>query len=115
MIRTSFSMYRLPLVSKTRLSSSSFSREVDTGAAVAKHVQEVKVASPLVLVKRPAKTTPCLDNIILAHWWRLTRVGGDVRVLFKDVFPNLVNRDKDFFHVLLNRSDGNSCAVPHAQ
>ena len=99
----------------TGLSSSSFSREVDTGAAVAKHLQEVKVASPLVLVKRPAKTTPRLDNIILAHWWRLTRVGGDVRVLFKDVFPSFLNRDKDCFQVLLNKSEGNSCAVPQGQ
>ena len=36
MIRTSCSRKRLPLVSKTSLSSSSFSREGDTGATVAK-------------------------------------------------------------------------------
>ena len=76
MIRTSCSRKRLPLVSKTSLSSLSFSREGDTGATVAKQEKEVIVASHVVLLKRPTKTTPWWDRMILAHWWRLTRVGG---------------------------------------
>ena len=38
-----------------------------------------------------------------------------MRVVFKDVFPNFLNIDKDFFQVLLNKREGNSCAVPQGQ
>ena len=86
-IPTSFSKYRLPLVSRTRLSSSSISWEVDTGGAVAKQLQVFKLTIPVVEVKRPAKITPCLDKITLAHWCRLTWVGGDVVIgTFSHIF-----------------------------
>ena len=49
---------------------------------MAKQEQEVIVASPVVLLKRPAKTTPWWDRMILAHWWRLTKAGGMCVICF---------------------------------
>ena len=115
MIPTSLSKNRLPLVSMTMLSSSSISWEVDTGGAVAKQLQVVRLTIPVVEDKRPANTTPCLVKMTLAHWCRLTRVGGDVVIVFREIFSNFLSIDKDFFQVLLNKRAGNSCAVPQGQ
>ena len=62
-------------------------------------MQDVILASPAVLLKRPAKTTPWWDRMILAHTWRLTKVGGDVLILLWDIFPNCLKKDNDFFKV----------------
>ena len=77
MIPTSLSKYRLLLVSRTMLSSSSISWEVDTGGAVSKQLNVVRLTIPVGEVKRPANITPCIDKITLANWCRLTWVGCD--------------------------------------
>ena len=108
MIPTSLSKYRLPLVSRTMLSSSSISWEVDTGGAVSKQLQVVRLTIPVVEVNRPANITPCLDKMTLAHWCRLTWVGGDDVIVFGDIFSSFLSIARDFFHVLLNKRSGKS-------
>ena len=115
LVPTSLSKNRLPLVSRTMLSSVSISREVDTGGAVSKHEQVVRLTIPAAEVNRPANITPCLVNMTLAHWCRLTWVGGDDVIVFGDIFSNFLSIAKDFVHALLNKRAGKSCALPQGQ
>ena len=103
------------LVSRKMLSSVSISREVDTGGAVSKHEQVVRLTIPAAEVNRPANITPCLVNMTLAHWCRLTWVGGDDVIVFGDIFSNFLSIAKDFVHALLNKRAGKSCALPQGQ
>ena len=36
-------------------------------------------------------------------------------IVFREMFSNFLSIDKDFFQVLLNKREGNSCAVPQGQ
>ena len=99
LVSTSCSLKKLPLVSKTIWSSSSYSwvgETVVSGLEV-KQIQAVLWYNPAVLLRIPAKTTPWWDRMILAQTWRETIVGGDVLFLLWEIFPNLWKNVTDSF------------------